>query len=59
MLGLTQPKIVFCENQNINRVREALTQLGLCVPILNFDKHGLESDVERLLLPTGKEKDFK
>lgn len=58
MLGKTKPKIVFCESRNIDRVREALTQLGTSVPIFTFDGLESESNIKKLLSSTGEEKDF-
>lgn len=59
MLGLTQPKIVFCEKQNIDRVRDAQKQLGNCVPIYTFDKYDPENDIGTLLKETGTENVFR
>lgn len=36
MLALTRPKVIFCDDYNINTVREALKQLQLNVPIFTF-----------------------
>lgn len=58
MLGLTKAKIVFCEPSNIDRVRLALTQLGLDVPVFTFGQHPTERSVKELLLETGNEGDF-
>lgn len=55
MLGLTQPKIVFCEQQNIDRVRDALKQLERSVPILTIDGE----DIDNILLKPKDSTNFK
>lgn len=58
MLGLTKPKIVFCEPSNIDRVRLALQELLLDIPVYTFDESPKDGSVDELLVETGNEKDF-
>lgn len=37
MLQKTKPKLIFCGVYNIAKVREALTQLNISLPIFTFD----------------------
>lgn len=56
-MGLTDPKIVFCESKNNERVRDALKQLGKCIPIYSFDEN--DKNIEELLVKTEEEINFK
>lgn len=59
MLRLTQPKVLFCDADNIDRVREALGVLDRVVPIFTFDRKvdGARL-VDDLLHETGTEELF-
>lgn len=58
MLGITKPKIVFCEPSNIDRVRRELNQLGLDIPVYTFLQHPNGCSVDELLIETENEEDF-
>lgn len=58
MLKITQPKMVFCESSNVDRVREALEQLALDLPVYLFDDNSNGLSVEDLVAETGNEEDF-
>lgn len=58
MLKITNPKIVFCMPTNIDRVHEALEQLGLEIPVFTFDDSPKEGSVDQLLLETENEQHF-
>lgn len=59
MLGLTSPKIVFCESSNIERVRLTLEQLGLLdIPVYSFDGTTNYGSMDTFLDETKTEEDF-
>lgn len=58
MLELTQPKIVFCEKQNSDRVRDALKQIEKCIPIYSFDDDGSKGNVAELLKHSENKNNF-
>lgn len=59
MLRLTQPKVLFCDADNIDRVRQSLAELDSVVPIFTFDRKvdGARL-VDDLMHETGTENDF-
>lgn len=59
MLGLTRPKLVICEANNLCYVREAINQLKLNSLVFIFDESqdGARS-VDELLVKTDREEEF-
>lgn len=59
MLRITEPKVIFCDADNIARVRKALRTLARVVPIFTFDRKvdGARL-IDDLLHETGTENQF-
>lgn len=59
MFGITQPKLVFCNRDKIDVVRESLDSLNITAPIFTFDGPTLNSRaVDDLLVATHEEHQF-
>ena len=60
MFSVTTPKLVFCDDDNIETVREALNLSKLNVPIFNFgEKVDGACSVKELFKATGTEELFE
>ena len=56
---MTKPKVIFCDDDNITRVREGMNKINLDVPIFVFgQKVDGTRHVEELFIETGTEKAF-
>lgn len=59
MLKLTKPKLIFCESNNVLRIRDSLKVLNTAVPIFGFGgKVDGARMVEELFIPCGDEEEF-
>lgn len=59
MFRITRPKLVFCDADNLDRVRRSLSDLNLTPRIFTFDQRTNHSDsVDDLLVETHEEDRF-